>query len=132
MASRGEQQLHNLVKRLIFATDTGRLEWQSTDRPLAFQCTVGRNSILVATVDDDGQAPYILEILDASGVLIESLQSGYATISTPGGRQQIKREWNDELAELHEIARRQVLNLDKLINDLLSQLPEPPSNEPPF
>lgn len=133
MASYGEQKLHDLVRRLAFSTERGSTEWESTDRDFAFRATLGDTSIIVASQDDDGTAPWTLQIIDSSGDVVDSLTTWSRAVRNADGRTVRQgAAWNTDLHNLYEMARRNALNIEAIVNDLLSQLPEPPSDEPPF
>lgn len=133
MASYGERKLHDLVRRLLFASEQGSVDWQTTDREHAFRTSVGKTPIVVASQDDDGAFPWTLQIMDTQGDVVDSLTSQTTTVRDATGRLTKRAsEWNGDLRNLYEMARRKALNIDVVVDELLSQLPAPPPEEPPF
>ena len=132
MASYGSQRLIELVKRLVIATANERIEWQQTDDPTGFVCVFDGPSVQIRSEDADGAYPYILQVMDNYGNVIESFRSN--------GRDPWDED--DSMAELYERARRSATNVDDIIDTILSDLPplppQPPqamrqfSDEPPF
>lgn len=135
MGSYGTKRLEELVVRLNLATARGDLEWQQTDDETAFVCIFGGPSIELKSKDQDGAAPFILQILNDKGNVIESIRSD--TDNNP---------FEDYgLSELYERARRSATNVDHIIDSILRGLPSIPpappqlesessgySDEPPF
>lgn len=122
MSSYGTQRLEELVKRLNLATARGDLEWQPTDNETAFVCTFDGPSVELISKDKDGAAPFILQVLNDKGNVIESI--------TDRGDD----PWADyNLAELYERARRSATNVDDILDSILKDLPSippPPPQEP--
>lgn len=133
MATYGETRLHELVQRLLLATQRGNVEWLESDRNNAFHASIGGATIVIASDDDDGRFPYSLEVLDREGALIDVLKSG--TYEDESGEWAC--DWNADLEALFDRARRSVKNVDQVLNQILRLLPELPpeggySDDPPF
>lgn len=121
-------KMQRLVNRLTYATNSGQIEWQDTDRPHAFQYVTTTASVIVATQDDDGAAPFTVELVDSSGAIVETLsthESGH------GGRME-PTQWEESVENLYHLARRSVHDVDRVVDEILGNLPFPEEPEPPF
>ncbi|WP_190866002.1 hypothetical protein [Actinomadura sp. RB99] len=130
MTTYGQSRLHELVKRLLLATEMSdsKVEWHESDRLNAFHSTIGGATVVIASDDDDGRYPYSLEILDEEGALIDSLRSG--TYQDDNGEWAMN--WNDDLEALYDRARRSVKNIDRVLNDIMKHLPKLPIPDDPW
>jgi hypothetical protein len=111
-------KVSKVVKRLVYATEIGRISWSATDRDAAFVAELPNQAIVVATVDDDGQAPFEIIVLTKDGGVIDVFNSKEIGLVR-------------EMEGLHQRARRNSAGIDKVLNEMLEALPEDP-NEPPF
>jgi hypothetical protein len=117
-----DQKFAALADRLKYGTENGTLSWNLTDRPAAYVVEFSHYTIMIATVDDDGDGPFELTILSDEGTIIDSFK---ATVAD--------RNMNLLLGPLHETARRNSVGIDRVMDELLSELPERPrGDEPPF
>lgn len=105
----------DLLTRLKYATESGTLSWEQTDQDGAFMAILQRQRILISTRDDDGQAPYLVTILGRDGRIIDVVDSE-------------KMGLNGIFGDTYQVARRNVAGIDKVIDDLLDELPEVPSD----
>jgi hypothetical protein len=119
----GRDRILELVARLDHATQQGSVEWKTSDRRAAFEYSTSNASVVVATVDDDGTSPYIVEVYDDKGIVVDSLR----TSQRVEGGKQVAQPWNVPVAELYDSARRSALNTNKVIDDLMRGLPETPA-----
>lgn len=120
MSSYGIQRLEELIKRLNLATAKGDLEWQPTDDETAFVCTFDGPSVELRSKDKDGTAPFILQVLNDKGNIIESFRSDTGV-----------DPWDDYgLEELYERARRSATNVDDVLDSILRDLPQIPPTPP--
>ncbi|MFC7933550.1 hypothetical protein [Streptomyces cinereoruber] len=125
-----DDRLVKIVKLLLRSTKAGRLEWDSVgsnDRP-RYVTSFTDASFVVYSKDNDGAHPFIVELRNERGEILESIQS--ASIR-PLRRElneeerlerQSQREFNNILYELHNVARRNAMNIDSFLDNLLSQL----------
>lgn len=122
MAGYEEDRLLDLVNRLNFATKKNSIEWGETDREMAYISVLADAQLLVASVDDDGASPYVLEIINDDGTVVDSIRSDRS------------RAFSSAISELYERARRSATKADAILDKLLEALPELPgfSDEPPF
>jgi hypothetical protein len=125
----GEQKLLDLTNRLIAGTELGQVDWQTTDNETAFVCTLRAASVAITSVDDDGVSPFSLLILDQSGDVVDSLTTRVQRLPAQDSGQIRVAPWNEPLERLYEVARRNALNIDKIVDELLAELP---NIDPPF
>lgn len=112
------ERLVELSKRLRAATDAGQLEW-TAEEDTAFLWTGARGAVGVRSRDRDGEEPYELEVFSAARQKVESLSSEWTADEQPA-------PWNDAVARLYRAARRQALGVDRILQDLLGELPRVP------
>lgn len=138
MPTFGEQRLHELTRRLLHVMDSGsenanvKLDWQESDRANAYHCSIGDATIVIASVDKDGRAPYALEVLDEDGAVIDSLET---TVWVDDSGLQHWADWNHDLETLYDRAHRSVKNVDVILDRIMNLLPPEPkgfSDDPPF
>jgi hypothetical protein len=103
-------ELVDLCEQLTAATMDEQLEWKAEEEG-AFTCVRRSGTILVRSVNGDGEAPFELVILNTDGVKVESL------VSERSAEEELS-SWNGAVAKLHRVARRQALNLDRLVPDV--------------
>jgi hypothetical protein len=110
-----QAQLVELCERLVTATIERQLEWEAGETT-AFTCTRRSGTILVKSVDGSGEPPFELAIFNTDGVKVESVLSESAGEKWPAS-------WNGAISNLYRAARRQALHADRLVADLLADLP---------
>jgi len=109
-----EFEVINLLQRRTLA---GQTAWEPTAREHEFSTVVPDGiSVLIAQTaprnfGDEGP-DYILTVKDKNDVEIFSIRNGHEDV-----------KYND-LAALHETARRAALNIEKTLDDLLKNLRE--------
>jgi hypothetical protein len=109
------ERLVELSTRLKAATDEGQLEW-TAEEDTAFLWTGARGGVRVSSRDGDGEEPYELDVFSPAGQKVETLGSEWSADEQPA-------PWNDALARLYRSARRRALGVDKILEDLLAELP---------
>lgn len=109
------ERLVELSKRLRAATDEGKLEW-TAEEDTTFLWTSARGAVAVSSRDSDGEEPYELDVFSVAGQKVETLGSEWTADEQPA-------PWNDAVARLYRAARRQALGVDKILEDLLAELP---------
>ncbi|MDT7572578.1 MAG: hypothetical protein QOE05_2752 [Actinomycetota bacterium] len=120
------RRLIELAERMTRATDSGSVKWSpNDDTGTSFSYSTREASISIRSKDGDGVHPFILEVFDSGGVMVESLASGYTEIpDDPWASTGFV--WNAALEGLYGAARRNALNIDSVIDSLLRSI------EPPF
>ncbi len=109
------ERLIELTRRLKAATDAGQLEWEAVE-DTAFLWTGSQGAVGVRSRDGDGEEPYELDIFGAERQKVETLVSEWAADEQPA-------PWNEAVACLYRAARRQALGVDRILEDLLRELP---------
>jgi hypothetical protein len=112
------QRMVDIATELISQTSQGRVRWSTTDRDDVFQFSTTRASMTIEP--GSRQQTFVLRVLNERGVQVEALAaSGEPFTRDPGGR---------ELSELYELARRQALEVDDVLDTVLDELRNPPSD----
>lgn len=107
------KQIEQLVARLTDLTENGKVKWRETADEAIFLVPVAKFVVSVGKEDIDtwGQenVRFRVRVLDHSGKTLDddSASSG---------------EDFSRLGRLHELARRNALNVDEALTDLLSSL----------
>lgn len=109
------QRLVELSKRLQIATDAGQLDWTAED-DTTFLWTGSSGAVSVRSRDGDGEEPFELDVFSAARQKVETLTSEWRADEQPA-------PWNDPLTRLYRAARRQGLGVDRILADLLAELP---------
>lgn len=112
-----QAQLVELCERLVAATIEQQVEWEAEEKT-AFSCTRRSGTILVKSVDGSGEPPFELAIFNTDGAKVESALSEWAD-------EERSASWNGAISNLYRAARRQALHGDRLLADLLAELPRP-------
>lgn len=109
------ERLVELSRRLSVATDAGQLDWTVED-DTTFLWTGSRGAVSVRSRDGDGEEPFELDVFSAAKQKVETLGSEWTEDERPA-------PWNDAIARLYRAARRQALGVDRILEDLLGELP---------
>lgn len=120
------KKILELVRRLTTATEAGQAKWQRTDTATAFTYTGATSSVVVASKDTDGWAPFVLTLLDSAGAEVEKVESDTRWDSEYETSFVTSTPWNDKLEHLYTVARRSALNIDDVVDSLLADLPPDP------
>jgi hypothetical protein len=107
-------RLVELCERLAAATTGGQAEWAAEET--GFVCQRRSGSVGIRSRDRDGEPPYELVIFSPKGEKVENLLSEWSPEEEPAF-------WNPALAELYRAARRNALGVDKILDDLFTELP---------
>lgn len=118
-------RIAELVAALTNQTKADRVNWEVVDEGgQQFQYSTPSSSVLIRTKDGDGVAPYVIEIYDNHGDMVESVRTTVEDRDDPWS----SGSFNAAVEELFTLARRNALNIDGVLDDLLESLKE----EPPF
>ena len=115
MQSDTQARLVELCERLAIATVAGELEW-TPQGETSFVCERLSVTFRVRSRDRNGEPPYELALFNSDRMKVEQLLSEWSYNKQPAF-------WNDDLAVLYAIARRQALGVTHLLDDLLAELP---------
>lgn len=109
------ERLVELSRRLSAATDAGQVEWTAED-DTSFLWSGSRGAVSVRSRDGDGEEPFEIDVYSAGKQKVETIGSEWTNDEQPA-------PWNDAVARLYRAARRQALGVDRILEDLLSELP---------
>jgi hypothetical protein len=101
---------HELINRIIVATDQDRIDWQPTAMPREFTASFGGKWTLILSQGiERGDFVSALGVKDSEGDTIVQVDS------------------NEDIRihELHEMARRHALKIDDALTDLLNEIEKP-------
>lgn len=122
----GQEKLRVLMKRLLEDTRAGKISWRASGDLSIFSLVTTSGSVIVRSIDGDGQAPFLVELLNPNGVNIERIESDWEPGTGPQGqRLRIGASWNKELSALFESARSAAINLDGVITGILDEIEHP-------
>ncbi|MEW6530858.1 MAG: hypothetical protein AB1473_08495 [Thermodesulfobacteriota bacterium] len=114
-----ERKFQELVKRLHLRTQQGEIHWESTASPDTFQVAFPDYSVSLSSHEEHWNVIYILAIHNDQGNIIEVIRSDM------GGDASDEYGLQETMKELYELARRQALGVEKVIDDLLGHLGAP-------
>ncbi|MCC2318796.1 hypothetical protein [Cellulomonas chengniuliangii] len=130
--AQAEQQLTKVARALLRATESGKIKWRPGDGTV-FQYSAGDSSAVIRSRDEDGVQPYVFELFDDQGVAVESLMTRwFNTPDAPWEEGGEPADWNETLEDLYHAARRNALNIDRVIGSLLKSLNADEGDDPPF
>ena len=109
------ERLVELSKRLRAAADEGQLEWTAED-DTSFVWTGSNGAVSVRSRDGDGEEPFELDVFSPTRQKVETLGSEWTEDERPA-------PWNEALTRLYRAARRKALGVDRILEDLLGELP---------
>jgi hypothetical protein len=109
------ERLVEVARRLRAATDEGQVEWTAED-DTSFLWSGSRGAIKVRSRDGDGEEPFELDVFSSAKQKVETLGSEWTEDEQPA-------PWNDALTGLYRAARRKALGVDRILDDLLAELP---------
>jgi hypothetical protein len=120
-----QSQLVLYAKSLLERTLDGQIEWRPTDDNSSFRFS-GKNSGAIIHEADDmfavrGRKQYTLSILNSDGISVADLET-----DTPNRLENTSRpaaDWNDDLEELFNAAKRIALKVDEVLKVAFDDLP---------
>ncbi|MGW5304043.1 hypothetical protein ACWERF_08920 [Streptomyces griseoluteus] len=126
----GDTRLIKIVELLLRLTRAGRLEWDrigTADQPI-FATSFTDASFVIRSKDNDGAHPFIVELRNERGEVLESIQTvGVRPLRgelSPEDQEERRRgrEFNRTLHDLYNAARRNAMNIDRFLDGVLAQL----------
>ncbi|WP_422754923.1 hypothetical protein [Micromonospora sp. WMMD708] len=115
-----ERRMITLAEVLLTRTREAKVEWSTTDRGNRFSHSGRSSSVWIeGKFDSDGDWNGTLTLLNSEGEVVELLQCGF---EPRGDDTYNPSPWNKTLEELHDLARRRALNVDKVIDETLREL----------
>ena len=109
------ERLVEVARRLRAATDEGQVDWTAED-DTSFLWNGSSGAISVRSRDGDGEEPFELDVFSAAKQKVETLGSEWTEDEQPA-------PWNEALTRLYRAARRKALGVDRILDDLLAELP---------
>jgi len=129
-----ESRLVALTQKLLDKTTAGAISWQATDSENAYSYSTTRSSVLIdGKYDNDQDFVGGIEVLNDRGTAIERLRTDFETkaeVADPESRilaentRYFKGPYNELIEDLFEAARRSALDIDGIIDGLMSDLEE--------
>lgn len=101
-----------VLSKTLERTQAGRLPWTQSRRTEAYDVYLPSGTLEVATVDDDGVAPYEF-------IIYSNSESSEAVYRIDSGN---SPELEADIRELRELAARQVRGVDETLDGLLGDL----------
>lgn len=103
--------MEQVLQRVLERTREGKIRWMDAREKQAFIALIpdpvtGRFHLVV-------KKPYLLQVLDVDGVLIDHLSTSQPTVSVVGQRQ---------IAELYEEVRYIVMKVTEVLNQVMADL----------
>jgi hypothetical protein len=123
--STSAERLFALVRTLADKTEAGDASWKKSDSATAFIYSLASGSVIIASLDNDGNFPYEVSLLNDQGEVIESRSSSGRWNDDDEG------QWDDALRRLYFAARGSALNIDGVLNSMLSSLGVDPNTVGP-
>lgn len=106
-------QLWQLTNRLTKRTTSGKLSWHDAGET-QYQARLQGGTVTVRSRDGDGQHPYIIDVLNPEGVLVDSADS------MEPDDEEVSR-WGRDLEDLWQVAHRQAGGAQDVLNALLKE-----------
>ncbi|MBN1460130.1 MAG: hypothetical protein JXA57_11385 [Armatimonadetes bacterium] len=121
-----QERMRLLLSRLIEQTASGKIRWSQTDREQHFLYSGSKSSVTISLEEDKFNQRYTMALLNNNGVVVEALEDDW---EADGGDRRAA-PWNDDLERLFDLARREAMGIDKLLDAALSDI-EKGYNAPP-
>lgn len=126
-----DTRLLKILDLLLRLTEADRLDWQSvgTSEEPRFATSFSDASFVVFSKDHDGVHPFVVELRNERGEVLESIKSkGLSprarrdlTAEEQAARDE-SRALNAKFYELYNRARRNAMNVDQFLDDVLAEL----------
>jgi len=126
---RTKSKWRNLVDRLILATDLGAVTWQASVVDRQFLTNLNDKIITLGHAQENGRDLYFFRIdEDFSNTKIDYFDDEDLD-NSQGGYSQSNGHYFAVLKDFHNLLSRKVSGADSVLDELLDQLPELPSEE---
>ena len=110
------QRVERLARKLLEQTRAGKLSWSDTDTEDQFLYSGSVSGVLI----DKYSSRYELALLNARGTLVERIVANAPEVD--GGVSAAEAALFDLFEDLYEAARREALNVDKIIDSLINDI----------
>ncbi|MFI1499801.1 hypothetical protein [Streptomyces platensis] len=131
-----DDRLVKIVQSLLNLTVTRKLEWESVGsaRTAKYATSLADASFIVYSKDNDGLHPFVVELRNENGELVETIRSRSVVQRTRRPREEVeegpeaatkRREdqaFNRRMQEMYDRARRNAMNVDSFLDGVLAQL----------
>jgi hypothetical protein len=94
----------NLLKLLIDATRRGTLHWKVAG-DAAFVATRPHGSVAVASLDADGNPPYVFQLLNPENTVLEEVAEDRGAMNS----------WDQSVEQLYRVARDDALSISTTV-----------------
>jgi hypothetical protein len=94
----------NLLKLLIDATRRGTLRWKVAGDS-AFVATRPHGSVAVASLDGDGNSPFVFQLLNQENTVLEEVAEDRGAMNS----------WDQVVEQLYRVARDNALNISTTV-----------------
>jgi hypothetical protein len=108
-----------LVDSLLKRTKGGSLEWKPALDDGAFQVSFKDNTVRVRLNNTGTSTTYYIDLINAEGTTVESFHDG--ELDEDAGFE-VNTKWYGKMGELYELARRNALGSDKILDAILNDL----------
>lgn len=108
------ERMTELARKLTSATNSEKADWQALSNT-SFLLEAPSGRVYVASQDEDGFAPFVMELRTSEGKTIETLYSGSFDTPTVSF---------DVIEALYEAARLQALKIDEIIESVIRDVDE--------
>ncbi|MFF0550256.1 hypothetical protein ACFYUL_14955 [Streptomyces sp. NPDC004311] len=112
------EKMQALIDTLIIKTKERRIEWEEDESGDAFALSLTRGTVTVWSADGDGMHPFILRIRGDRGQIVEQVETARPYEEHTWSRMDLS------IQHLHELARRNALNIDEVIDRIIEDLRE--------
>jgi hypothetical protein len=123
------EKLLKLIKRLDEKTSAKAIPWEETAAQNAFQVSFPNQSVAIyRDVDYTGNEFYLIKVRDQDGNTLDEystftrVEPELLQLVYPDHPKPSSATIYPVMERIHENARRQVLNVDRAIDDILSEL----------
>lgn len=121
-----DDQIAQLVDRLINATRAGTLKWQPVaSDSYSFIARISNAVFRLSSKDKDDLAPHLLHIYSTS---VQGSPQELQVINSI----YLVPDLADRLEALYQLVKRETLQLDAIARNILGELDELAQDEPPF
>lgn len=122
-------RMTKLAKQLLRRTLNGQISWNETDNENEFIYSASDSSVAIQNNNTRSiTGRYTLTVRNWRGTIVQQLQSALRESDFV----EIQEDWNEVLLDLYEAARRNALNIEGMLDDLITELGDDGGAEPPI
>jgi hypothetical protein len=131
MANQPDARIESILVNLVNLTKAGRLDWAADYRNnksgmtvASYTTSLTQTSLTIWSSDGDGLPPFYLEISNSNGEPVEEISTNQQEHFIKSPLIQSVDTQSQLLQELYVAAKRNALNADVILNQLLEELNE--------